>query len=129
MSDLIQIVEDVVHVSVDEARVEVVSVGVQGPAGRDGADGAPGQDGQGGADGAPGPEGPEGPQCAPTTVESLGLERVDDTRDLEKPVSEAQVEAIEAARDAAKDYTDAVAALKADVTALQAVLDGLVSRF
>lgn len=95
MSDLIQIVEDVVHVSVDETRVEVVSVGVQGP------------------------------QGALTTVEGLGLDRVDNTRDLEKPVSEAQADAIEAARDAAEDYTDVVAALKADVSALLAVVNAL----
>lgn len=86
MSDVVEVIEDVVNVSIDETHIEVVSVGTQGP---------------------PGPTGDPATNLVTSvaggtgdvTLEDMGLDLVDNTSDLDKPVSTAQQNALNAKMD------------------------------
>lgn len=81
MSDVVEVIEDVVNVSIDETHIEVVSVGTQGP---------------------PGPTGDPATnlvtsvvgETGDVTLEMMGLDLVDNTPDVDKPVSTLQQAAL-----------------------------------
>ena len=83
MSDVVEVIEDVVNVSIDETHIEVVSVGTQGP---------------------PGPTGDPATnlvtsvvgETGDVTLEMMGLDLVDNTPDVDKPVSTSQQAALDA---------------------------------
>lgn len=83
MSEFIEVTEDVTIIETDDGNVEVIEVGMQGP---------------------PGPPGDPATNLVTSvaggtgdvTLEDMGLDQVDNTSDLDKPVSTAQQAALDA---------------------------------